>query len=170
MGAEQRNESPVRGFQPETRFHRAAQDVTYRADWKGQVIGQIGTEIELQPRTRRGALARRRIIGSAHGHLLDNSTTRHNSTARQVCSWAASINGAAAEIPPALDSIVADRNDIAMILETAKMRACCRDFAGQHFIDPLGSDKFVEPVKARLDNASDPNARSSIHEYVQELQ
>jgi hypothetical protein len=42
-----------------------------------------------------------------------------------------------------------------MILETAKMRACCGDFAGQHFIDPLGSGKFVEPASARI--VSDDN-------------
>jgi hypothetical protein len=64
----------------------------------------------------------------------------------------------AARIPPALDAIVADRNDIAMIWETAKKRACCRDFAGQHFIDPLGSGKFFEPASARIvshDNAQE---------------
>jgi hypothetical protein len=56
-----------------------------------------------------------------------------------------------------------------MIFETAETRSRIRSLARQHFIDPLDSGKFVEPANARMGNVSDPSARSSIHEYVQEL-
>jgi hypothetical protein len=58
---------------------------------------------------------------------------------------------------------------IAMIFEMAKTRSRLRSLARQHFIDPLDSGKFVEPADARMGDENDPSARSSIHEYVQEL-
>jgi hypothetical protein len=101
---------------------------------------------------------------------MDKSTTSHSSTARQVCSRAPSANGSAVNILPALDAIVADRNDIAMILETAKTRAGCRDFAAQHFIDLLGSGKFVGPASTRINEVGHTKARSFSHDNVQESQ